>query len=234
MEEQLPQEILELRHNASAVSVRARDIAEHIKDQESINDALAWCSGEQTIVDNVIARLSAGKKAAHLAWKKWCDLECDATESRIESIRFVKATIGRVQMELNRTAREAEEKALAEARKKDEEERLKRAEHLEKSGNATAAQAVLSEAGNFIAPVMDKPKPEGGTVRTEWKVREPVKMTRELLLWLTGKPGYENAVTLNIKWLEHQAKLMAGNMPKMPGVEFYEKPVVSIAARRSA
>ena len=229
----LPQEIIDLRDSAPMVSVKAKEIALSIKDYPSIDDALAWCKTEQTIVDRIIERLADGKRLAHMAWKEWCSLESDATDKRKQSIAFVKARAGTVKLDLDRKIRAEEERKMEAARKKNEKECEKKAEKLEKIGHTALAEAVREQVGNFVAPVVEKPKLEHGSVRTVWAIRNPdrIRMTREMLLFLTATPGFEGVLTLNIKALEERCEKLDGNL-RIPGIEFYQKPIASLAPRR--
>ncbi len=115
-------------------------------------------------------------------------------------------------------------RAFAEAKKKDEEERLAAAEKLEAQGNKTMADAVLSQAGNFVAPVVKQEKSDAVSYRKVWRVRiDPLKKS-ELLKMIAEKPDLHSFVVIDEARILKQAGLMDGNL-NWPGVTCYQEDV---------
>lgn len=111
---------------------------------------------------------------------------------------------------------------LAEARKKDEEERLAAAEKLEAQGNKTMADAVLSQAGNFVVPVVKQDKSEAVTYVKVWNVRVDPNKKGELLKMIAEKPELHAFVGIDTTMILKQARLMDGNL-NWPGVTCFQE-----------
>ncbi len=114
--------------------------------------------------------------------------------------------------------------AMETARKKDEEDRLAAAEKLEAAGNKTMADAVLSQAGNFVAPVVKQEKSQSVSYRKVWRIRFDQSKKGELLKMLAERPELQSFIIIDEKAIEKQAALMDGNL-KWPGLTCYQEDV---------
>jgi hypothetical protein len=115
---------------------------------------------------------------------------------------------------------------FAEARKKDEEERLAAAEKLEAQGNKTMADAVLAQAGNFVAPVVKQEKGEVVPTRKVWRTRIDPSKKSELLKMIADRPDLHAFVVLDVAKIEKHVANLDGNLvPAWPGVTPYQEDV---------
>lgn len=222
--ETFEKQALSVTEEAKMVARTIHDAATHEAAAQWVAAKLAWCDrikkgwlGEQA---NKLFKL-------HREWTgKISDLTVpvmgkDGKSGAVGIVREAQLTWRRA--EDNRIAAE-NAKLLAEARKKDEEERLAAAEKLEAQGNKTMADAVLSQAGNFVAPVVKEEKSDAVTYREVWKVRiDPLKKG-ELLQMIAAKPDLHSFVTIDVTKIEKQAALMDGNL-NWPGVTPFKDKV---------
>ncbi len=114
----------------------------------------------------------------------------------------------------------------AEAKKKDEEERLAAAEKLEAQGNKTMADAVLAQAGNFVAPVVQQEKSQTVSYRKVWRTRIDPSKKGELLKMIADRPDLHAFIAIDITKIEKHVANMDGNLvPAWPGVTPYQEDV---------
>ncbi len=120
---------------------------------------------------------------------------------------------------------------FAEAKRKDEEERLAAAEKLEAAGNKTMADAVLSQAGNFVAPVIKQEKSETVSYRKVWRITIDPSRKGELLKMIADRPHLHSFALVDAKAIEKQVALMDGNLfledgkTPWPGVRAFQEDV---------
>lgn len=207
------------------IEAEARGVVALVVDQKGSDAAAAWCAERKREVSMIEAPYEKLREFLDKAHKAITGRVGAHTKPRKAGIDMVRGAIGQFQLAEDRKRRAEEERLAAEARKRDEDQRLAAAEQLEKMGNKTLADAIIDGPSLISPPVLGQTKTEGASVRRVWKVRMVNK--RELLKFIAEKPGYENAVEVNLKWLETQARQLGGNM-KIPGVDVYEDAQVSI------
>jgi hypothetical protein len=221
-----PKEMEALEVHAASVIAEARNVALTVHSVATCEVAAEWIRAKKAWVANIkggfLGQMRDSLHKLHKQMVEKIDDLCSPTEN---GIKMVTQSITAWRMEDDRKRREEEARLLAEAKKRDEEERLKAAQQLEADGNKAMADAVLQGVGQFVAPIIPQEKPKGVIPRKYWKAEVTDK--RQLLKFLAEKPGYENAVDINVTWLATQAKLMDGNL-NVPGVRFWQQDSTTI------
>jgi hypothetical protein len=234
-----PVEIQELKtYETQALSVtdEAKMVAKAIHDAATNEAATQWVTAKKAWCKN-IKEGWLGQQAnrifkMHREWtSKINDLvhPVEGKDGRGGAVGIViDAQLAYKRAEDKRIA-EANAARLLEARKKDEEERLKAAEKLEAQGNTTMANAVLSQVGNFVPPKLE----ESSTVPTRkvWKIRfDPMKKS-ELIKMIGERPHLQKFLIVDEKAIEKQVALMDGNLfledgkTPWPGVTAYQDDI---------
>ena len=229
-------EITELKTfetQAMSVTDEAKLVARAIHDAATNEAAAQWIAAKKAWCDN-IKKGWLGQQAnrifkMHREWTgKIADLiePVQGKDGRSGAVGIViEAQLAFKRKEDARI--EAENAAaLAEAKKKDEEERLAAAEKLEAQGNKTMADAVLSQAGNFVPPVIKQEKSQTVSYRKVWRARfDPLKKG-ELLKMIADRPDLHAFVAIDQTKIEKHVANMDGNLvPAWPGVTPYQEDV---------
>ena len=201
------------------------------KTQEMASEVLLAIAGMRKEIADTFKPM---KDAAYKAHKTICDQERALDNPLLDAERTLKNRIGGFVQEQQRLARAAEEeqrraereRAEEEARRVAEEQALDQAIDLEARGNTEAAEAVLQNpapvAPRYVAPAPIAPavaQVKGVTTRMEWdfKIVDIAKIPREYLM-------------VNEIAIRNLGKNTKGRI-NIPGVEFFEKPVVAASRR---
>lgn len=179
-------EIDVFRSEGSTAVDHAKTLARAICDAATLDTAARFMLSAKERVRRIGDRLKGPKEDARKAWKNWCDLENELVEpyDRIER-EIIKPAMAQFQQDEDRKRRMEEDRLRAEAKKREEDARLKEAEELEKNGDAELAEAVLSTPV-VVAPVVlpRTETPAGISYRDVWKYRvlDDTKVPREYLM----------------------------------------------------
>ncbi|SRR5216684_376618 len=224
-------ELAVFQERACGISAQADRIATTIHSNETCEVAAQWCIAQDDFIRGVDdGWLGQVRDIWHKEHDRVCKIIRSIVQPHKSGIDLVKLAIKQWRAQEARRVAEEQANLLAEAKKRDEEQRLNAAVVLEEQGNKTMAKAVLDGAGNFTAPPITKTeqiKGISGSKRWVAQVEDPYVFIK----YVAERPTLMNALTVNVKWLEAQAKLLDGNV-KYPGIRFYEDETISL--RRSA
>jgi len=189
----------------------------YICDNQSLAKSADFLRTIKTRQKSVTELFGPAVKAAHLAHKEFKALENDLIEPLKWSENKVKAKIANYTAEEERK-RVAEEQRIREAaRVREDEERLRLAEELEKRGESIAAEEVISHPSEAPMPVLTSSvvKTEGVSMRKVWKyeILDKSMIPREWLI--------PNTVAL-----ASHARSMK-DAARIAGVRFYSEDTVA-------
>ncbi len=211
---------------AMMVAKTIHDAATHEAAAQWVAAKLAWCD---RIKEGWLGQQANRLFKLHREWTgKISDLTSpvigkDGKSGAVGIVREAQLTWRRAE---DKRIADANAAALREAKKKDEEERLAAAEKLEAQGNKTMADAVLAQAGNFVAPVVKEEKSQTVSYRSVWNVRFDPSKKGELLKMIADRPDLHAFVILDeTKIKKHVANLDGNLVPAWPGVTPFEDKV---------
>lgn len=225
------------RAESVSVLVEAQQVAASITDASSAEAAAQWCSLKLGFCER-IKKSYLGRVRDYL-YKGWQDsiAEIDKYVVPIEgkkgkddtggAVGVVRRAIVAWRAQESKRLAEANARLIAEARKKDEDERLAAAIKAEAAGHAPIANAILAQVGNFVAPVVEVQKSKTHSGRMVWKVRIDALKKGELLKMIADKPELYAFVSIDESKILKQARLMDGNL-NWPGVSCYQEEELSI------
>lgn len=209
-------ELQTMRSDGGSLIESAKAVARSIVDGTTLNRAATMMLEAKTRIKVIKDRFKDPKSDAKKAHQSICDLESELVEpyERIER-EILKPAMARFEEEQQKKRRDEEERLNAEAKKKEEDARLKHAEELSKNGQSDLADQVLDEPV-VVAPVV-LPRietPAGISYRDVWKYR----ITNEHLVPRQYLSVDDKKISGIVRALKNEAKI--------PGVEVYcEKSV---------
>lgn len=199
---------------------RAKELASGIKDSETLNAASEFMLDTKRKRRAIEEWNAPAKRKAMDLLQELRDREKMLTEpmERAE-VEILKPAIARFNHEQERKRRELEDKMRAEAKQREEEERLKEAQRLEDQGDNDMADAVL-DAPVTVAPVVlpRDEQPTGISYRDVWKFR----ITNPKLIPDQYKVIDEKAIGGVVRALKGETNI--------PGVEVYAEKTVAARA----
>lgn len=218
---------------AKMVAVAIHDAATHEAAGQWVAAKLGWCD---RIKNGWLGQQANRIFKMHREWTgKINDLVLPVEGDKRKGIKGAVDIVIDAQLAWKRKEdkRIADENAriLADAKKKDEEERLAAAEKLEAQGNKTMADAVLSQVGNFVAPIIKPQKSESVSYRKVWRIEIQSAKKGELLQMIAARPALHSFAVINEKAIEAHVKNMDGNLfledgkTPWPGVRAYQEDV---------
>jgi hypothetical protein len=232
------QELKTYEDQAISVTDEAKMVARTIHDAATHEAAAQWVAAKKAWCDKIEKGwLGQQRDKVFKMHRDWC--------SKInELIHPVQGKDGRsgaigIVIEAQLVWKRAEDKRiadinaklLAEAKEKDTNERLAAAEKLEAQGNKTMADAVLSQAGNFVAPVVQQEKSKTVAYRKVWRIEIDPSKKGELLQMIAARPHLYSFVKIDDAAVLAQAKIMDGNLiledgkTPWPGVRVFQDDV---------
>lgn len=210
-------EIEGFRSESSTLIERAKMLAREIKDAATLDNAAKMMLEAKSRVKRIAERLREPKAAARAAWQGWTQLEDELCEPyrRIEN-DILKPAMSLFTQEQHRKRRQEEDRLRAEARKREEDERIKSAIALEQRGDKELANFVLETPVAITPVVLPKvEQPKGISYRDIWRYRivnESI-VPREYLCLDEQKIG---GVVRSLK-----------DAARIPGIEVYSEKVVA-------
>lgn len=241
MEQAEVQELEIYMGQSISIMDEARKVA-IIRTPAECEAASQWCSVKLGWCDRIKkSYLGRVRDYFHKGWKD-AILEIDKYVVPVEGKDSVKGDTGGAVGEVRRAisvwrAQEAKRvadlraKEYEEARQRDEADRLAAAEKLEAAGNTTMADAVLSQAGNFVAPVVPEFKSKTQSGRMVWKIRFDESKKGELLKMIADRPDLHAFAIIDTSRILKQAALMDGNL-NWPGVTCFQEEELRISKAR--
>lgn len=223
---------------AAAVIDEANRLALTVDSAASAEAAAQWCAAKLAWCDRIKKSYLGRVRDYFFQGHQGAIAEIDKYTVPIEgktgrkgdtggAVGIVKQAIVKWRAQEARRTADLQAKLYEEARKKDEADRLATAEKLEAMGNKPMADAVLAQAGNFVAPIIPQTKSKTQTGKMVWKVRiDPLKKG-ELLKMIADKQDLHVFVAIDEEKIRKQAVLMDGNL-NWPGVTCYQEESLSI------
>lgn len=193
-----------------------------VTDQASLDAANDFLRRDKACQKEVLGVFGKNKRMAYEAYKAADQTLKRMLEPLEEGERIVKKEIGSYLDEQARIRMEAERKAREEARKAEEDRRLREAVEAEAEGDTEAAEAILNDPTPItvavVAPAAPAPKAEGLSTRQvySFEIVEEGLLPREYLIPDTVKIG---AVVRALK-----------DRANIPGVQVTVKTVVASRA----
>ena len=185
-----------------------------ITTAEDFKGADNFCVGLKELEKEIVSTFKDAKDKAFAAHRAVCAAEAKHLEPIQEARKIVKAKMIEWSDEQEKL-RIAEEKRLqAEAKKKAEDDALAAAEAAEKSGDSAGAAEIIAQPVEVQAVVLPKETPKAQTViRKVWTYRI-----------VNANLVPRTYLTIDEKKLGQQARATQDTI-KVPGVEFFQKPV---------
>jgi len=170
------------------------------------------------------------KTAAQAAHKGLVEAEKRELAPLLEAESAIKRAIVAYETEQERLRRQRAAELAVEARRIEEEERLREATALEAAGETALAERVLEAPIDTPAIVVERPKaPTGIAMRTTWRTEIVDKMA--LIRAVAEGRAEAGLLTVNQSALDGMARSLKGAL-SVPGVRVVAEK--SVAARRSA
>ena len=208
-----------------ALPAKARMLS--IADEATYKAAASFLTGVKALRAEVEATFGPMQRAAYAAWQEVLGQRKRIETPMAEAERIVKAEVVRFQTEEERRRREEAARAAAEARRVQEEARLREAEALEAAGDREAADAVLEEPELPPPPPPAPVKAYGVAVREKWRARVTDK--RALLQAVLDGKAPLDAVEVVQGALDKLAGVYKAELA-IPGVVAYRDDVVAARA----
>ncbi len=228
-------ELAALDQSAASIAELAQRVASSIVDVDTCKEAQQWAAERITFARNL--RKTGWLAGIRDTWHKQHDSVCKLINKYAEphelAVKQIVDPAIRIFMNAEDARRREEDRIKFEAqKKKDEDDRLARAEELAKQGKTAQADHVLSKPPAFVAPRTEPVKMPGMSIRKTWKV-EPLTPEGmiELVNAIAGGAVPIQAIEINYSFLNKQAQSLDGNL-KYPGVTCYQEETSS--HRRSA
>lgn len=213
-------ELIEVRTQTTSLITQARDLALAIKDKESYDraaDLLLYAKGlNKKIVGYFKDLKDPINRAKDEILKK--EKEALAPVEQVEK-QILGPAMSAFTVEMERQRRIAQDKALAEARRLEEESRLNAAVSAEQDGDKAVAEEILNTPAPL--PPVDVPKFEearGLHDRTTWKGE--ITNLRELIKGILDGKVPITAIDGNLTVINQAARAMKQEM-NWPGVRAY-------------
>lgn len=195
--------------------------ATRITNAEEAQQAGARLVNVKALVKQIQDAFAAPKKAAHESHKKITGLEADLLQLPKKAESILKQRIGDWQVAENRRIQEEERRLREEARKREEENRIAEAVHLEQSGQAALAEAVI--AAPVVAPVVkiEKTVIKGvsTSMKRDFRIVDASKINPTFM-----QPDMVK-IRDTVEALGRDAETVVG------GIQFVETPVTRVASR---
>jgi hypothetical protein len=219
-------ELAALEQSSSIVMDMAQRQASAIVDLATCKEAQVWCSERITFATNLRKKswLANIRDTWHKQHKSVCEIiEKYAAPHEIAVRKVVDPAITIFLRGEEEKRQAAQRKLQEEAKKREEDARLAKAEELAKQGKTQQADSLLNKPLEVVAPRLDPVKLEGRSARKTWKVT-PLQDDAliALIKGISGGAVPIQAIEVNYSWLNKQAQLMDGNL-KYPGVECYQE-----------
>lgn len=200
--------------DAKAISAIEKARAIVIITEEDFKAADSFCAGLKDLEKEITSTFKDAKEKAFSAHRAICAAEAKHLEPVQEARKLIKPKLFAWQQEEERKRAAEEKRRQDEAKKRAEDEALASAEQAEKDGDAEKAAEILSAPVHVAPIVVAKTAPKAQTqIRQIWTYRivNEALIPRAYLIPDASKLG-------------QQARATQDSI-KVPGVEFFQKPV---------
>ena len=190
-----------------------------VSDNESRENMVAVGRSVKTIRAKIVEFFEESRRSAHKTWKAICANESTFTD-RLDAVeKKAKRVVTKYddEQDVIRERERARLQAIEDAKARKEQERLMK--QAEKIQTPERSEALMEEAANIIAPVVqveEKEKSKGESTRKIWKSRviDINKVPRVFMV-------------VDEKALNAYAKATKGVVP-VEGIEFYQESSLAI------
>lgn len=195
-----------------AVDVLKQAEAIEVVDKDSYDVAGAFVKSIKPLEKGIVEYFKPMKQKARESHKAICEKETEALTPVKGALKLFNGKMTKWHTEEQARVRAEEDRLRREAIKRQEDEKLKKAEELTESGDEEEAEAVLTAP--IVAPVF-KPrkveKPKGISYRDNWKFRvvDPDKLPEKYWMRIMNGDMIEGEVKAN------------KDKTNIPGVEVY-------------
>ena len=229
VEASLQQEVDKGKTQRESMIVRATELAAAIKDEASCKEAAGYANELYRWVKFWKEKLTGPKEDASKAHKAICALEKELIGPAEQAVRdIIDPKVNAWREAEDRKRRAEAEKLAAEQRKREEDERLRRAAELEAAGEKDIANELLDAP--IDTPHVELPKVaiHGQSIRHVYEAE--VMSLDQLVKAVAAGKAHPNCVIANGAFLNQEARAQK-ELLKIPGVRVVKR---SVTMRRGA
>ena len=186
-----------------------------IQDQESMAKANDMRRGIKSLRERIAEVFDPIISKAHAAHKEALKGKADTEAPLVEAEKILTPKMVAYADEQKRKAREEEARLQAEARMREDEERMAAALEAEANGDKEAAQSIIEGPITIPKIKIDLPKVEGFSTRENWSAEVVDKMA--LIKAVASGQIPMTAIEPCMTFLNSQARSLRGEM-RIPGV----------------
>lgn len=221
----------EVRPSLRPLEEEAKEVA--IVDQATYERCCEIARRAAETRKTITERMAPGKKAAHAAWREWCDLEKQLLDAVAGAETIAKQKIVAWDEECERKRQEEQRRLEEEARKRAEEEKLAAAVAAEQEGAAPEEVEAILEEPEIAAPVYAPPsyqRAQGlSRPRDNWKAQ--VTSLPALIKYVAAHPEFSHLLQPAMPQINALARAQK-NMLNIPGVRAFNDKNIAIRGRR--